>query len=62
VDEEDAKDAEEEEDVARGSEGIEAESVPEEERELLIASIDGSGDCLDRIAEDDTGATGPAGS
>ena len=48
--------------MARGCEGIDASRVPEEERGLLIASIDGSGDCLDRIVEDDTGATDPTDS
>lgn len=62
VDEEDAEDAVEEEDAARGCEGIEAGRVPEEERGLLIASIDDSGDCLDGIVEDDTGATDPTDS
>lgn len=62
VDEEDAEDAEEEEDVARDCEGVEAESIPEEERGFVIASVDGSGDCLDGIVEDDTSATDPTDS
>lgn len=37
--------------MARGCEGIEAS--------ILIASMDDSGDCLDGIVEDDTGATDP---
>lgn len=58
----DEEDAEEEENVARDCEGIGAESAPEDETGLMIASIDGSGDCLDGIAEDDTGATDPTDS